>query len=150
MTKNNNMKNKIINIIILVIGVLATLACVMFALKYDPADPGKASFYQDSSMYVTYFLFFVAALIAIGFAVVQIVSNFKQAKTGLFAVLGLVLLFGVTYLLSGPSNSVVEQKSEVTAHMAKVIGGGILSTYLLVAIVILTIVWSVIASRLKN
>lgn len=144
------MKNKIINIIILVIGVLATLACVMFALNYDAAEPEKAALYQDLSMYVTYFLFFVAALIAIGFAVVQIISNFKQAKTGLFAVLGLALLFGITYFLSGPSNSAVEQKFEVTAHMAKVIGGGILSTYLLVAIVILTIVWSTIASRLKN
>lgn len=144
------MKNKIINIIILVIGILATLTGMIFALKYNAAEPQKTALYQDITMYTTYFLFFVAALIALGFALFQLVGNFKQAKMGLFAAAALVALFVITYLVSGPSNSIVEQKFAITPHMAKVIGSGLLSTYILVGITILAITWTGIASKFRN
>jgi hypothetical protein len=144
------MKNKIFGIIVLVIGILATITGVIFALKYDAAEPEKSAFYQNITMYTTYFLFFIAALIAIGFALFQLIGNFKQAKVGLFAAAALAALFVITYMMSGPSNSIVEQKFAITPHMAKVIGSGLLSTYILVGITILSIMWTGIANKFKN
>ncbi len=85
-----------------------------------------------------------------GFAIYQIISNFKQAKIGLLGIAGIVILFVITYMLSGASNSAVEQKFEITSQLSKTVSAGLLSTYLLFVIAFLAIVWTIISGRFKN
>ena len=144
------MRNKIINIVIFALGVLASIATIMFAMKYNALEEGSGSLFQNFAMYTTYVMFFLALLFMAGFAIYQIISNFKQAKIGLLGIAGIVILFVITYMLSGASNSAVEQKFEITSLLSKTVSAGLLSTYLLFVIAFLAIVWTIISGRFKN
>jgi len=144
------MKTKIINIIISILAVLSSLSIVIFAMKYDPSDPSKSDFFQSFSMFVTYGLILAGGIILLGFVIYQLIKNFKQAKGGIIGVGVLVGLFIITYFLSFPQHSLIEQKFEVSDNISRVIGAGLLSTYIMIAGVILAILWTVLASRFKN
>ncbi len=144
------MKTKIINIIISILAVLSSASIVVFAMKYNASEPDKSVFYQSFSLYVTYGLMIAAAIILLGFVIYQLIKNFKQAKAGMIGVAIVVGLFIIAYLLSFPQNSLIEQKFAVTDHMSKLIGAGLLSTYIMITCAILAIAWTTVASRFKN
>ncbi len=144
------MKTKIISIIISILAVLSSISIVIFAMKYNASEPDKSVFFQSFSLYVTYSMMFAAVLILLGFVIYQLIKNFKQAKAGIIGV-GVVLgLFVIAYFLSFPQNSLIEQKFAVTENMSRLIGAGLLSTYVMTACVLLAIVWTTLASRFKN
>ena len=54
----------------------------------------------DVLMYVVYALAIVALVAAVGFSIVQFGGNIKNSKYTLFGLLGLVVIFVVSYILS--------------------------------------------------
>ncbi len=143
------MKNKIISILLGLTALAASVAIVYFAMKYNPTEPEAATSFLGFSMYAIYCIMAIAFITMIGFAVWGVISNFKESKSTLvgLGVLLAVLLLG--YILSASTNSVIEQKFAITSGMSKLIGGGLVSTYLFGMGALLAAIWSTISSRFK-
>lgn len=144
------MKTKIINIIITILAVLSSISIVVFSMKYNPSEPDNSVFFQSFSLYVTYSMMVAAGIILLGFVIYQLLKDFKQAKAGIIGVGIVVGLFILSYFLSFPQNSLIEQKFAVSNNLSKLIGAGLLSTYVMFAGAIFAIFWITIASRFKN
>lgn len=143
------MKNKIITILLTIITVCASIAIVFFAAKYDPSKPEAVDIYLGFSLYAVYAIMVLAFICLVGFAIWTIVANFKDSKETLVGVGVLVLVLIIGYVLSSSTSSAIEQKFAVSSGMSKLIGGGLLATYILMFGTILAAVWASISSRFK-
>lgn len=144
------MKTKIINIVITILAILSSISIIVFAMKYNQTEPDKSEFFQSFSLYVTYILMIAAVIIMLGFVIYQLAKNFKQSKLGLIGVGIIIGLFVVSYLLSSPQNSLIEQKFAVSDQLSKTIGASLIATYIMLFAVIASIVWITVSSRFKN
>lgn len=145
------MKNKIISLLLSIITVLASIAIVYFAAKYDP-DPAKAAsvdFYLGFSLYAVYAIMLLAFICLVGFAVWSIAANFKDSKETLVGVGILTAVFVLAYIVSSPSNSAIEIKFAVSAGLSRVIGGGLVATYIFLFGAILAALWASVSTRFK-
>ncbi|MBK6266325.1 hypothetical protein JKA74_14865 [Marivirga sp. S37H4] len=93
-------------------------------------------------LYVAYLLVFLAALGAI---VLPLVNALGNPKSLLKSVLGIAII-GVIYLVSwgvsGDEVTAVYTKFDITPTSSKVIGGVLITTYLLMGIAVLSIIYS--------
>ncbi|WP_375577617.1 hypothetical protein ABWH96_11195 [Marivirga tractuosa] len=100
-------------------------------------------------LYVAYFLVLIAALGAI---VLPLISALSNPKSLLKSVLGVVVI-GVVYLIGwGISGDEVTAKYiefDITNTSSKVIGGVLITTYLLMGIALISIVYSEIAKIIR-
>jgi inner membrane protein involved in colicin E2 resistance len=99
----------------------------------------------DIGMYLTYAMLAIAAIAAIAFPVVYLVQDPKKAKASLYGVLGLAVIFVVSYLIS--SNELYKEVQDPVT--SKLVGGGIIMFYILFVASILTAVYSEIAKIFK-
>ena len=143
------MKNKIISILLAIITTLASLSIIFFAAKYDPAKGAAYDKFLGFSMYAVYITMFIAFLCLAGFAIWSIISNIKDSKGTLVGLGILVGIMLISYLISSPTNSVIEAKFAVSASLSKVIGGGLVSTYIFLFGAILAAIWASISTRFK-
>lgn len=143
------MKNKIITILLAIITVCASAAIVFVAAKYDPIKPESTESMLSFSMYAVYAVMALAFICLVGFAVWSVVANFKDSKETLIGVgvLSIILLIG--YLISPATNSLIEQKFAVSSGMSKLIGGGLMATYIFMFGALLAAIWASISSRFK-
>ncbi|MDD3742152.1 MAG: hypothetical protein PHX54_00845 [Lentimicrobiaceae bacterium] len=109
---------------------------------------------QDSpliniGLYLTYILFIIAAITAIVFPLIQTFSNFKKAKSGLigFGILVVVLLF--SYMVSPAETGLFYEKHNISPNASKIIGGGLVATYIVFAGVVISIVYAEVAKWFK-
>ncbi|MBW6491291.1 MAG: hypothetical protein K0B15_08890 [Lentimicrobium sp.] len=109
---------------------------------------------QDSpliniGLYLAYVLIAVAAISAIAFPIIQTFGNLKKAKTGLigFAVLVGVLL--IAYLVSPAETGAFYEKKNISPGASKLIGGGLLATYIVFAGVVISILYAEVAKWFK-
>lgn len=109
---------------------------------------------QDSpliniGLYLTYILFAVAAITAIVFPLLQTFSDFKKAKGGLigFGILVVVLLFA--YLVSPAETGLFYEKHNISPATSKLIGGGLVATYIVFAGVVISILYAEVAKWFK-
>lgn len=103
----------------------------------------------DIMLYGAYLLVIIAALGAIVLPLINALSN---PKSLLKSVLGVVII-GVVYLIGwGISGDEVTAKYiqfDITNTSSKVIGGVLITTYLLMGIAVISIVYSEIAKIIK-
>ncbi|WP_296620839.1 hypothetical protein [Marivirga sp.] len=103
----------------------------------------------DIMLYGAYLLVIVAALGAI---VLPLISALSNPKSLLKSALG-VLVIGVVYLISwGISGDEVTAKYikfDITSTSSQVIGGVLITTYLLMGIAVVSIVYSEIAKIIR-
>lgn len=100
----------------------------------------------DIALYLTYFLIAIAILLALFFAVKSLVQNFKSSKTSLFGILGLIIIFVVSFLLS---SSEVYEKFQVGQTLSKAIGGALYSLYFIFILTIVVALYSEISKFFK-
>lgn len=143
------MKSKIISLLLTIITVLASISIVWFAAKYDPIKGDAVDSFLGFSLYAVYAIMFIAFIALIGFAIWTVITNFEHSKASLVGVGVVIVVFLISYLLSSPTNSTVEQKFAVTSGLSKLIGGGLVATYIFMFGAILAAVWSSISNRLK-
>ena len=100
-------------------------------------------------MYLAYILIAVAAISSIVFPLIQTFGNLKKAKNGLigFAVLVVVLVFA--YLVSPAETGAFYDKFKISPNASKLIGGGLLATYIVFAGVVASILYAEVAKRFK-
>ncbi len=98
----------------------------------------------NTGMIVSYILLGLATLVAIIGPAVQLVTNFKKART---ALLGIVILAAILFL--GFSLATNETYDSVGAVASQWIGGGIIATMILIGLTLATAVFVEIAKFFK-
>ncbi len=97
-------------------------------------------------LYVAYFALFIAVAALIFFPLLTLVKgNFKNAKGTLIgiAVLALVVIF--SYIISPADQGLFYTKMNVSAGTSKLIGAGLITTYIIfAALVLITVYTSVV------
>ena len=106
----------------------------------------------DVLMYVVYVLAIIALVAAIGFSIIQFGGNIKNSKYTLFGLLGLVVIFVISYLLSSGTDIGPElfEKTGSNYGSSKVIGAGMYTCYALIGIAVLSIVFTEIVRPFKK
>jgi hypothetical protein len=140
--------NKITTIILWVLMALSVaLFAVMIVSIDDESNPGtKAVELITMNLNWSIGLFLLAAVIAVGFAVVQIVTDIEKAKRALFSLLILGVALFVSYSLASSviptfhNSDVLVADGILTESVSKWVGTGLHLTYVLFAGAFLSII----------
>jgi len=97
-------------------------------------------------LYVAYFALFIAVAALIFFPVYTLVKgNFRNAKITLLGIAVLVGVILLAYIISPADQGLFYTKMNVSARESKLIGAGLITTYIIfAALVIITLFTSVI------
>jgi predicted ABC-type exoprotein transport system permease subunit len=98
----------------------------------------------NAGIIVAYILLGLAALVAIVGPLIQLILNFKSARTTLVGVLVLVIILFIGYSLS--TNETYENAGPIASQW---IGGGIRATMILIGLAILAAVYTEVAKFFK-
>ena len=81
-----------------------------------------------------YVLLAITAIAAVVFPIIILAQDPKKAKGALIAAAGLVIVFGIGYLMA--TNAIVPsyEKYEVTETSSKLVGMGLIATYVLMGL----------------
>lgn len=135
----------ICNIILLVLGLMAGIACFVFAIG-DSANQGPLDF----SFFMLYVLLGLSIATILFFLITQVIADRKQLiRFGLLIALAVVIIL-VAYL---PASSELSEKAiqlEVGKGMYKWIGGVLNMVYILLGGVIAAFFGTIIYSKLKK
>ncbi|MBD5392436.1 hypothetical protein HDR65_02735 [bacterium] len=103
-------------------------------------------------MFVVYALLILGILAAVGFSIYQFAGNFKQNKNSLYGIVGLVVIFVISYIVSSGSDisPAVFDKVGGNYESSKMIGAGMYMFYILFGITLLTLIGTEIARPLKK
>lgn len=100
--------------------------------------------------YYTYVLFAVAAVVSIVAPIIYIVLNPEKAKSVLIGLAGFLVLAGISFLLaSGSTEGAVYENFEVTEAGSRRVGAGLIATYILGIMAVLSIIFSGISKIFK-
>jgi hypothetical protein len=102
----------------------------------------------DTGLIAAYILLGVAALAAILFSIYHLVLNFKKAKGALFGMLFLVVVFLIGYSLA-TSEVYADVAVPVGAGASKIIGGGIITTMMLIGLAIIAAVYTEVSKLFR-
>lgn len=135
----------ICNIILLVVGVLAAIACLIFAMG-DESKTGMLSF----SMSLLYVMIGAAIALILLFLIIQVLSDKKQLiRFGLLVAIAIVIVL-IAYLAASPELSEKALKLEVSESVYKWSGALLNMAYILLAGVIAAFFGTIIYSKLKK
>lgn len=101
-------------------------------------------------VYIIYALFIAALVMLLAFVVYHLFTNSNTSKVALFGILGLIVIVIVCYFISPAELSQSAIKEQLTPNAFKWIGSAVLTTYILVIAVILSIVGTAIAGVIKK
>lgn len=99
----------------------------------------------------TYVLLLGSVAFALLFPIFGFFTDVKKGMYVLIAILVLLALFGLSYIFS--SNEIVGEvyeKNEITPGLSKLIGAGLLTTYILAALAIIAVAVSSVTSLFKR
>lgn len=138
----------------LVIVSAVLVVSLMTNISENDADPAMGSWINNNLVWA-YILVFAAAGMALFFGIIQMLTNKKAAKAGLISIafMGAVVL--ISYLIASPEipkflgvDKFINDGS-LTANVAKLIDTGLYATYILIAIAILSILFSSVTRLFK-
>lgn len=124
--------NKILQIGLLVVFVISAILFVLFYINGESMT--------DTVLTWAYILFVITVVLLIGFPIAFFIKNPKSGLRILFVIVGFAVLFGISYgFASDATNADIYEKMKVTPGISKLIGGGLIMTYILVGITILSL-----------
>jgi H+/Cl- antiporter ClcA len=145
--------------IVMIWGVLACISSVGYALSFKQDIPLEqqptATLFWNFAYWSCAILCVLAIVFALCFALTQVGKGMKEdwkKQIGIIiAIVGLVLIFIVGYLLSSGTDipQALFDKTGSNYSNSKLIGAGLYMCYILFGGVVLTIVYTAIASKLK-
>ncbi|MBX2962599.1 MAG: hypothetical protein KF687_08810 [Cyclobacteriaceae bacterium] len=103
----------------------------------------------DAGLYTGYALFAIALLSAVVLPLVNVLKSPGDLKKALFAILGMVVLFGISYALAGSEVSADHAAKGITSNVSKLVGAGLIMFYLIAAIAVLGLIYSEINKAIK-
>ncbi|MCH7658149.1 MAG: hypothetical protein IIB05_07500 [Bacteroidetes bacterium] len=152
------MSDKIKKIISIILYVLMGISIILVAVFYfGKLVPGTEGTNMEEPVITGKFLLWAAILVivtaglAIIFPIINLISNPRSAKKGLFIILGVVILIFIAYSLA--SNEVLEipgytGKDNVPGTL-KFAGTGLFTTYILGGLATLSILFSEVLKYFK-
>jgi hypothetical protein len=107
-------------------------------------------YYVDIMLYVSYGLTIVAAIAAIVFPLINSFGNpASLVKSGL-GLVALGLIFGIAWALAGNDFTAVQaEEFDMTASLAKLVGGILIMMYILTGVALVGIVYTEISKMIK-
>lgn len=130
------------------IGLFATLAfsLVLFVFFYINGES-----MADTVMYWAYILFCITFALLIAFPVIFFIQNPKKGLVFLAVIVGFVVLYGISYLMADGeiTNVVLFEKNEITSSISRMIGAGMIMTYILAGLTIAGLVYAGISKAIK-
>lgn len=100
-------------------------------------------------IYLTYALFAICVLIALVFPIIQLVGDFKKAKTALFGIIGMAAIVAIGYFLSSGEQGAAALKLGVGPNEVRLISAGLITTYVLMGITVLVAILSTVTKHFK-
>jgi len=139
------MKNIFKGVSIILIVIAAIYQIVVFTQGNSPSDSVLNGYFA-----VAYIAFALAVLLALIFPVIQIIDNPKGAVRPLIVVAFLVILWVVSYTLSDNTFTPLQlEKMETTAEVSKMVGAGLIYTYFIFGLAIVSIIYASISNIFK-
>jgi len=84
----------------------------------------------DAGLWLSYIMFFVGLLAALGFPLWEILTNLDAAKKALVSVGSLAVIFGISYAISGNEVLPSYTKFGITPFLSQLIGGSLIMLYI--------------------
>ena len=103
----------------------------------------------DIGIYACYILLFVALIAAVVFPLLQITQNPAALVKSGIGVAGLVVLFIISYALSGSEVTAKYTTMGVGEGGSKLIGAGLIMFYIILIVAIFSMIFSEISKALK-
>lgn len=104
----------------------------------------------DIALYLSYALTLLAGLGAIAFPIINSINDPSSLKKGGIAVLGLIVVFGLSYALSGAEVTEKYLEKGVDAGLSQFVGGILTMTYLAIGLAIVGIVYTEFSKLIKK
>lgn len=104
------------------------------------------AFFVNICIPLCYILLAVATITAVVFPIIQLAKNPKNAMGALMGVVGLVVIFGISYALSSGD---VDPKLEISSEAAKLSETGIFVFYILIITAFVGVIYSGVAKFFK-
>ena len=138
-------------ILFMVFGVIYTALTWYYGNTKIEENPNL----MDGFLNGTYIIFAITFLLALAFPILGLVKNFKKSIPILLSVAGLVILFFIAYsVASGVAADArgmeLFEEMKVGKIESKMIGGGLILTYILVGLAVLATVYSSVMSAIKK
>jgi DMSO reductase anchor subunit len=153
MNKGNRLSYIILGVIIVVTAVL--LVMLMSNISEVAKDP-KMNTWISTSLTWAYILFFLAAGLALIFALLQLFADFKSAKGSLFGVGFMVIVVLVSYFLASgdmpkfPGVQKFIDDGTLTPNVSKWVDTGLITCYFLIGIAILSLIFSSLSRYVRK
>lgn len=106
-------------------------------------------FNVDAGLYSTYALFAIALGASIVLPILNTLQSPGEIKKALYAVAGMVVLFGISYALAGSEVTSDQAAKGVTEGTSKLVGAGLIMFYLISLIAVVGLAYSEINKALK-
>ena len=132
--------SKILTIVLYSLMGISTLLGVLFY---------AGSIDSEILIYWCYALFFLGALAAIVFPIMQMAKNPKGAKSALIGVGALAVVFGISYALGGDEMKDGYLEFISGPGESKMVSAGLISFYILAVAAIVTTVYSGVSKMFK-
>lgn len=125
--------------------VLLGLTLVFFALFYINGES-----MTDTVMVWAFILLIITVVLLLAFPIKFFISNPKQGLRFLIALAAFAILYGISYALaSGATEAEVYEKSGITSGISRMIGAGMIMTYIIGGLALIGLVYSGISKALK-
>jgi uncharacterized protein (DUF58 family) len=125
--------------------VVLTVSLILFALFYINGES-----MTDTIMYWAYILFFITVALLLAFPIIYFINNPKQGVKFLITLVGFVALYGISYALASDSaNTPIYEKNEISANVSRMIGAGMIMTYIVGGIALVGLVFAGISKVFK-
>lgn len=149
---------KYLSYILLLMGVAVTVYFLVTSVLYPEPSPEYpvgsvgAAMGVDVMLIYTYIIFAITLLLAIIFPLINIVSNPKGAKNTLIGLIAMIVIFLVSYFVSSDTpipNPAANGYFDDPATL-RLTDVGLYSTYAILVIAIIVILWGEIRSAIKK
>ncbi len=137
-----NALNKIIQI-----GLYAILGLtvILFALFYINGES-----MTDLVMYWAFILLIITVVLLLAFPIKHFIEYPKQGIKTLIAFGGFLALYGISYVLaSGSTDATIYEINEISSGVSRMIGAGMIMTYIIGGIALLGLVYFGISKAFK-
>lgn len=131
---------KIVKIALVVIGLLGAVLWFMLPERDMPAAEAAQSGAMNLMFIITYFLLAVAVIVSLVFTLKNLFSNPQGLKKTLFVVGGLLLVVGISYVMSSGTDVAPEFMAMTTESTVKKIGMGLNVFFILTIIAVASLV----------
>ncbi len=137
--------HKIVKIILVVLGVIG--AVLWFQLPGGDVPPGEAA--QSTAMnfmfIITYILLGIAIVVSLFYALMHLFSSPQSIKKAIFILIGLVVVVGISYVLSDGADGTAEEMTRrgvaTTESTVKKIGMGLNVFFILTVVAVGAMLW---------